>query len=108
VIEEVPGLEHLRVAPEEPTEEVLPGSTRPDAHLLQRRLEGFVIAEAPSAERLLDRVVEVVALELCDPSSVVAPHAGQAEDLSFAHPGTEQHGDEPDEAQVLLAHVLFG
>jgi hypothetical protein len=53
-------------------------------------------------------VVEVVALELRDPASVVAPHARQPQDFAFAHARPEEHRDEPDEAQVLLAHVLFG
>ena len=51
-------------------------------------------------------MVEVVALELRDPSGAVAPYARQPKNLSFAHPGTEEHRDDLEEAQVLLSDVL--
>ena len=92
VIEEVLGLEHFRMAPEEPAEEVFPGSTRPDADLPERRLERFVVAEAATAERLLDRVVEVVALELRDPAGAVAPHARQPQDFPSLTPAPTSTG----------------
>ena len=53
-------------------------------------------------------MVEVVALELRDPSGAVAPHPRQPQDLSFAHAGAEEHRDDLEEAQILLSDVLVG
>ena len=109
VFEEVLGLEHFRMAPVQPARgDLLRSDPTRTLTSLQRRLEGLVVAEAASTERLLDRVMEVVALELRDPSGAVAPHARQPQDLSFAHAGAEEHRDDLEEAQVLLSHVLVG
>jgi hypothetical protein len=108
MIEEMLGFEHFRMTPKQPAQKVFSGATGTNADFPQRRLERFVVAEAASAERLLDRTMEVVALELRDPSGTVAPHPRQAKDLSFAHPGAEQHRDDPQEAQILLSDVLVG
>ena len=73
VLEEVLGLEHLRMTSVQPAEHVFPRPARPDADLPERRLECCVVAKTTPAERLLDRVVQVVALELGDPPGAV-PH----------------------------------
>ena len=94
VLEEVLGLERFGMTPEQPAQEVFSGAARTNADLPERRLERLVVAEAASTERLLDLVVEVVALELRDPSGTVAPHPRQPQDLSLAHPGAEEHRDD--------------
>src|SRR6266542_3862772 len=106
MIEEVLGLEHLRMTPVEPAEQAFPGPTRPNADLPEGRLEGCVVPKATLAERLLDGVVKVVALELRDPPGAVAPHARQPQDIPFAQAGADEHGDESHEGQILLPHVL--
>jgi hypothetical protein len=73
MIEEVLGLEHLRMTPVKPAEQIFPGPTRPNADLSERRLECCVVPKAALAERLLDGVVKVVALELRDPPAL-SPH----------------------------------
>lgn len=108
MIEEVLGLEHLRVTSVEPAEQIFPGPTRSNADLPERRLECCIVPKAALAERLLDRVVKVVALELRDPSGAVAPHARQPQDVSFAQSGAHEDGDESHEGHVLLAYVLLG
>ena len=108
VIEEMLGLEHLRMTPEEPAEQLFSGSTRPNTDLPERRLEGLVIAEAASTERLLDRGVQVVVLKLRDPPGAVAPHARHPQDLTLAHAGAEEHRDDPEEAEVFLSYELVG
>ena len=81
VIEEVLGLEHFGMAPEQPAQEVFSGAARTNADFSERRLERFVVAEAASTERLLDRMMEVVALELRDPSGAV-PHTRASRRIS--------------------------
>ena len=108
VIEEMLALEHLRMAPVEPAEEVFPGATRPHADLPERCLERRVVTEAASTERLLDRVVEVVALELRDPPGAVAPYAREPQDLTLAHAGAEEDREDLEEAQIFFSHVLVG
>ena len=93
VAEHVLHLEHLRMAPVQPAEKIFAGSTRTNADLPHRRFEGLVVAQTASTERLLDRVMEVVVLELRDPSGAVAPDARQPQDLSFADSRTEEHRD---------------
>lgn len=53
MIEQVPRLEHLRMTPEEPAEQIFPGPTRPNANLPERRLECCVVPKATLAERFL-------------------------------------------------------
>ncbi|MGZ5329321.1 MAG: hypothetical protein ACXWFU_13280 [Actinomycetota bacterium] len=108
VIEEMLGLERFRMAPVEPAEEVFSGATRPHADLPERCLEGRVIAEAASTERLLDRVVEVMALELRDPPGAIAPHAREPQDLTLAHADAEEDREDLEEAHVFFSHVLVG
>jgi hypothetical protein len=64
--------------------------------------------EATLAERLLDGVVKVVALELRDPPGAIAPDTRQPQDIPFAQSGADEHGDEPHEGQVLLSYELVG
>src|SRR5436190_7243526 len=108
MFEEMLGLEHLRMTPVEPSEEVLPGPTRSNADLPQRRLECRVVAETASSKRLLNGVVNVMALELRDPPGAVAPHTRQPQDVPFAQSGADEHRDELDKGQVLFSHVLLG
>ena len=104
--EHVLPLEHLRMAPVQPPEKIFAGSPGTDAHLAHRRFQGLVVAQTSSAEGLLDRVMEVVVLELSDPSCAVPPNAGQTQDLSFTDPRTEEHRDRCDDAEILLSHEL--
>src|SRR5436189_197507 len=66
------------------------------------------IDTSAAAERLLDGVMEVVALELRNPPRAVAPDPRQSQDVALADPGADEHRDEFEEAEVLLAHVLLG
>src|SRR5512132_3851573 len=52
--------------------------------------------------------MQVVVLELRDPSCAVPPDAGQTQDLSFADPRTEEHRDRREDAEILLSHELAG
>ena len=52
--EHVLHLEHLRMAPVQPTEKILAGSSRTNADLAHRRFQGLVVAQTSPAEGLLD------------------------------------------------------
>ena len=52
--------------------------------------------------------MEVVVLELRDPSRAISPDTCQTQDLSFADSRTEEHRDCRDDAEILLSHELVG
>src|SRR6266487_6909481 len=52
--------------------------------------------------------MEVVVLELRDPSRAISPDTCQTQDLSFADPRTEEHRNRRDDAEILLSHELLG
>src|SRR5438477_6473605 len=52
--------------------------------------------------------MEVVVLELRDPSCAVPPDAGHTQDLSFGDSRTEEYRDRRDDAEILLSHELAG
>ena len=100
------GLEDLRVTPEQPAQHVLAGATRTDTDLAERRLERLVVAKAASAERLLDRVVEVVAWN-CATRRALSPQTLTARSTSpSADPGAEQHRQRLQDRFVVFSDVL--
>src|SRR3954454_22825481 len=66
VVEHVLQLELLGVAPEQPAQEVFPRSADANTDLAKRRLERRIVAQALPPERLLDRLMQIVGLELGD------------------------------------------
>ena len=106
VIEHVLSLKHFRVAPEQPSQQILAGPAGTDRDLAERCLERLVVSEASSPERLFDRVVQVVGLELTDLPGTISPYSGHPQDLAFADPGAEEDGDGGDELIVLFPNQL--
>ena len=81
------GGEDLRVSSEEPAQHLLSGVTHSVTDLVERGLERLVVSKAPSAERLLDRVVEIVRLELRDPPGAVSQDSHGAQYVSLPDTG---------------------
>jgi hypothetical protein len=94
--------ECLGVTPEQPPEHLFARMTHLHADLADRRLERFIVREPASAERFLDRGVEVVGLVLSDSPRTVAPNAKGLEHRPLAHPCAEQHRECFQDRQVLL------
>src|SRR3954451_21045056 len=108
VVEHVLQLELLGVAPEQPAQKVFPRSADANTDLAKRRLERRIVAQALPPERLLDRLMQIVGLELGDLSGVFPPDACEPKDVARIHAGGEQDRHGLDETEVLLPHQLVG
>jgi hypothetical protein len=93
VLELVVEEEALGMPSEQPPEHLLARVPHPEPDLTDGGLERLVVPKAAASERLLDRVVEVVALEPSHPARALPPDPYRSQDLTLADPSTEQHRD---------------
>ncbi len=106
MIELMLGLGDLTMPAEEPAEEIFARVAHAQPDLPDRRLEGLVVIQAALSELLLDRGVEVVGQVAGDASHAIAPDAGEAQHLVLVDAGAEEHGEDPQYLEILLANAL--
>ena len=100
--------EDLRVAAEQPSEQVLAGAAGTKADLEDRRLEGLVVSQATASELRLDRLVEVVGEVFGDATGAVTPDARQRQHVGLVDPRAEEDGEDLERCEVLLTDPFVG
>src|SRR6266542_2422885 len=93
VLELVLGKKGLGVTSKQPAQHLLTRVAHSDSDLAEGGLERFVVAEAAASERLFDRVVEVVGLELGHPPRAVPPDAHRTQHVPLANPSSKEDGN---------------
>jgi hypothetical protein len=106
MLELVLGKEGLGVSPKQPPQHLLPRVAHPQTHVANRRFERFVVAQASTSERLLDRVVEVVDLKLRHPPSAVPPDTKRAQHVALTHSCSEQDWKRLEHRDIFLSYVF--
>jgi hypothetical protein len=98
--------EDVRVPSEEPAQHRLSGVTHSETDLVERGLERLVVTKPTSAELLLDRVVEIVNLELRHAPGAVSQDSHGPQYVSFTDTRTEQHRQRLQDPFVVFSDVL--
>ncbi len=108
VVELVLSKEALRVTSKQPPQHLFTVVAHPDSDLPEGGFERLVVAEAATSERLFDRVVEVVGLELSHAPRTVAPDAHRTQHVTFANPSSKEDGNGFDHWEIFFSHAFVG
>ncbi|HYU92370.1 MAG TPA: hypothetical protein VEN95_02670 [Actinomycetota bacterium] len=108
MIELVLGKEGLGVTSKQPAQHLLARVAHPDSDLAEGGFERLVVAEAAASERLFDRVVEVMGLELSYAPRAVPPNAHCTQHVALANASSKEDGNGLDHWVIFLSHLLVG